>query len=206
MRATGRRSPAARMPAGLSAAMETKHALPPCQGVYSLRGRPPDVRFTANIGRRPEGLRGRRWANGRRHRRPNLTDATPRLAKRAGPAEQETAGSELSGYCERAGLARFERDLLGQHDVANRKIANGQEAQADLWATVFADLADIRSRSRIDPIAVARIAADHIEIACLRELPPLEGREAMPQQQQRASFGSALGAVSNEQRLCSPHP
>jgi hypothetical protein len=28
----------------------------------------------------------------------------------------------------------------------------------------------------------------------------------MPQQQQRASFGSALGAVSNEQRLCSPHP
>jgi hypothetical protein len=145
---------------------------------------------------------GQRSAKGR----PNLTDATPRLAKRAGPAEQETAGSELSGYCERAGLARFERDLLGQHDVANRKIANGQEAQADLWATVFADLADIRSRSRIDPIAVARIAADHIEIACLRELPPLEGREAMPQQQQRASFGSALGAVSNEQRLCSPHP
>src|SRR4051812_44299568 len=140
------------------------------------------------------------------HATPPTRDATPRLAKRAGPAEQETAGSELSGYCERAGLARFERDLLGQHDVANRKIANGQEAQADLWATVFADLADIRSRSRIDPIAVARIAADHIEIARLRELPPLEGREAMPQQQQRASFGSALGAVSSEQRLCSPPP
>lgn len=110
-----------------------------------------------------------------------MTDTTPRLPKRAGPAEQETAGSELSGYCERAALARFKRDLLGQHDVSNRKVAYGQETQADLWATVFADLADIRSRSRIDSVAVARVAADHLEITRLRELPPLEGREAMPQ-------------------------
>ncbi|MCK1433404.1 hypothetical protein IVB50_40750 [Bradyrhizobium sp. 87] len=111
-----------------------------------------------------------------------MTDTTPRLAKRAGPAEQETAGSELSGYCERAALARFERDLLGQHDVCNRKVANGQETQADPWTAVFADLADIGSRSRIDSVAVARVAADHIEIARLRELPPLDGREVLPQQ------------------------
>ena len=94
---------------------------PPCLGRVLITRPPARCPVYRNIGRRPEGLRGRRWANGRRHRRPNLTDATPRLAKRAGPAEQETAGSELSGYCERAALARFERDLLGQHDVSNRK-------------------------------------------------------------------------------------
>jgi hypothetical protein len=147
-----------------------------------------------------------RFANGDgQHATPPTRDATPRLSKRAGPAEQETAGSELSGYCERAALARFERDLLGQHDVSNRKAANGQETQADPWTAVFADLADIRSRSRIDSVAVARVAADYLEITLLRELPPLDRREVMPQQQ-RASFRSPLGTVSNEQRLCSPHP
>jgi hypothetical protein len=49
------------------------------------------------------------------------------LAKRARPAEQEAAGSELSGYRERAAFAGFERDLLGQHDVPNRKITYRQE-------------------------------------------------------------------------------
>jgi hypothetical protein len=49
------------------------------------------------------------------------------LAKRPGAAEQETGGSEPSGYCEHAALARFKRDLLGQHDVSDRQIAVRQE-------------------------------------------------------------------------------
>jgi hypothetical protein len=66
--------------------------------------------------------------NTRRHRR-----ATQRRGNRSGRDRlNKKPLSELSGYCERAALARFERDLLGQHDVSNRKAANGQETQADL--------------------------------------------------------------------------
>lgn len=49
------------------------------------------------------------------------------LAKGAAAAEEKIAGGELSGHCERAALARFERDLLGEHEVSGRQIARRQE-------------------------------------------------------------------------------
>src|SRR5260370_33118761 len=72
--------------------------------------------------------------------------ATPRegaapSAKRPALPERETVRNEVSGDGERSALGSFQRDLLGQHDVSARQLAQRQETQPTLRAAFSVDLA-----------------------------------------------------------------
>jgi hypothetical protein len=51
---------------------------------------------------------------------------------------------KASGHRENATLAVFERDLLGEHHVSNRRLAYRPETQPKPWAASYVDLADVR--------------------------------------------------------------
>lgn len=120
-------------------------------------------------------------------------------------SEKEFAGGEFSGHCKGAALTAFKGDLLGQHDVSDRQISPGQETQPDLRATIFVDLADVRRGSGIDPVSVASVAADHVEIAAMGVLRPLRRREPTAKELQRAPLWGALCAMSNVESLRGSH-
>ena len=75
------------------------------------------------------------------------------------------------------GLVGFKRNLLGEHDVSDRQLAHGPEAQAEPRTTFFVDFADVRHGARIDPVLIAGLATDDFEISLFRELGPLDRRQ-----------------------------
>jgi hypothetical protein len=104
-----------------------------------------------------------------------------RSAKRPASSEHESVQLEPSGHREGAALAALKRDLLGEHDVSGRQLAQSREAQAEPRAATFIELADVRHGSRIDPVLLAGLATDNFEIAVLGELLPLDWRQPLPQ-------------------------
>src|ERR1700730_5583211 len=89
-------------------------------------------------------------------------ESTAPSAKRPALPERETVRNEVSGDGERSALGSFQRDLLGQHDVSARQLAQRQETQPKLRAAFSVDLADIRHCARIDPILPAGLATDDL--------------------------------------------
>jgi hypothetical protein len=97
------------------------------------------------------------------------------LAKKPTSPERDIR-NESSSHCERAALGAFQCDLLGQHDITDRQLAHPQKTQPERQVAVFIDLADVRRSAGIDPVPLAGIAADNLEIALFRELRPLNRR------------------------------
>ena len=120
-------------------------------------------------------------------------------AKKTSSPRHESVRLESSGHREGAALAAFQRDLLGEHDVSDRKLAERPEAEAEPWPAFFVDLADVRHGARIDPVLFAGLATDDFEISIFCELRPLDRRQPLPQKPQGPAFRSSLGAVSDEE-------
>jgi hypothetical protein len=119
--------------------------------------------------------------------------------------EHENVRNESSGHGEGAALAAFQCDLLGEHHVSDRQFAHRPETQAEPRAAFFVDLADVRHGARIDPVLLARVAADDFEISLFRELRPLHRRQPLPQKPQGSAFRSSLGAESDEKSPYGSH-
>lgn len=66
-------------------------------------------------------------------------------------------------------------------------------------AAPFVDLADVSHGARVDPVLLAGVTADGLEIPLCRELAPLRRRQPLPQEPQRAALRSFFGAVSYEE-------
>jgi hypothetical protein len=121
------------------------------------------------------------------------------------PSSSERAiRDETSGHCERVVLGAFQRDLLGQHDVADRQLAHRQKTQPERRTAALIELADIRRGACMDPVPLAGVAADDLETALFGELRPLDRRQPLPQQPQGSALRSSLHAVPDEEGPCSP--
>ena len=70
-------------------------------------------------------------------------------------------------YRQGAQLVGFQRDLLGQHDIAGDEIILRHEAPAGSRPTCAVELIDIGSRAVAYPVALSAMAASHVEILVL---------------------------------------
>ena len=129
---------------------------------------------------------------------------TPVSSAKKPMASERAIRDEALGHCERAALGAFQRDLLGQHDVSDRQLAHRQKTQPECRAAAFIELADVRRGACIDPVPLAGVAADDLEIAFFGELRPLAWRQPLPQQPEGSAFRSSLHAVPGEEGPCGP--
>lgn len=90
--------------------------------------------------------------------------------------------SEPVGFCEGCVFKGLKRDLLGQHDVSGNQATIWNDAPTYKRSSVRAELKDIRANSEFDPIGLAALAADDIEVTLGVELGELCGCEPGPQQ------------------------
>src|SRR4029079_5271545 len=82
-------------------------------------------------------------------------------------ADWRLSGQKIVCYRQGAQLVGFQRDLLGQHDIAGDEIIFGHEAPAGSRPTCAVKLIDIRSRAMAYPVALSAMAARHVEILVL---------------------------------------
>jgi hypothetical protein len=62
-------------------------------------------------------------------------------------------------------LTRFQRDLLSEHDVADRQGADGYETEPRLWTTFFVDLTYVHRGACVNSITPSAIASNDLEVA-----------------------------------------
>ena len=101
-------------------------------------------------------------------------------AEKPASPEHENGGNKSFCHRESAALAVFQCDLLGEHHVSARQLAHRPEAQTDRRAAFSIDLADVRHDAWINPVLLARVATDDVEISLFCELRPLHWRQPFP--------------------------
>jgi hypothetical protein len=74
------------------------------------------------------------------------------------------------GCCERLKLEQFQRQLLGQHDVAVDEIADRREAPDAKAPVGLIELVDIHGKARPNAIAPAGGSTDHLERPVIGQL------------------------------------
>jgi hypothetical protein len=111
----------------------------------------------------------------------------------------ETVRSEPSGHSPHVAFARFQGDLLGEHDVSDRKSADRHETQPFLQATSFVDLGHVHRSPGVDPVSLSAVASDDLKVTPPDELLSLRRRQPSSQEQQRPALRRPLGAVPDEE-------
>ncbi|WP_298260617.1 hypothetical protein [Bradyrhizobium sp.] len=64
----------------------------------------------------------------------------------------------------------FQRNFLGQHDVARNQATIRYHAPTYFWRAVLGQFQDIRANSKLDPIFLAAFTADDVEMTLRVEL------------------------------------
>ena len=77
---------------------------------------------------------------------------------------------------ESIGLEQFQRDLLGQHRIADRETTFRQEAQPAHAFAACVELRDVHLIAKVYAIEGASLASDHVEVIEQFELISLAGR------------------------------
>lgn len=86
----------------------------------------------------------------------------------------------------------FERDFLGEHDIAGRQSAFGNETPAGLRLSGFIDLHNITQGTIVNSISAAGVRASDFEITFGIELRALIGRQPFAQKTTRPRFRSTF--------------
>jgi hypothetical protein len=62
------------------------------------------------------------------------------------------------------GLEELQREFLGQHDIADWEVTSRHEAQPARLSAVFVELLNVHLVALPNAVALAGVAADHLEI------------------------------------------
>ncbi len=83
---------------------------------------------------------------------------------------------EPVGHRQRAGLLRFQGNLLREHDVARNEKTFGHKTQANFGASGVIELMHIGRGTVVDTVSLSAVATDDVKISFGIELRALLGR------------------------------
>jgi hypothetical protein len=107
--------------------------------------------------------------------RPAPAPTLPKMVGRIG----HLPGEEVSCHSECLDLKQFERELLGQHRIADGKTTLRQETYPAYTVVACVELRDVHSIANVYAVESTSLATDHVEVIEHFKLIALAGRQVL---------------------------